>query len=57
MLKAMMLSTSQEKAILVTASPHLFDPILWKSLDKGPARKLTVGRPVSCFEAPSAAQR
>lgn len=54
-LKALMLSTSQEKAILLTRAPHLFDPVLLSVLGKETDRKLTVGRQVSCFAVPQAA--
>lgn len=56
-LKVVMLATSQEKGILVTRSPHLFDRILWKSPVKGPERKLEVGRPVTCFEQTASTQK
>ncbi len=53
-LKALMLSTSQEKAVLLTRSAHLFDPVMMSILGKEKDRSLTIGRPVACFEAASA---
>jgi hypothetical protein len=49
-LKAVMLATSQEKAVLVRRSPHLFDPVVMSSLAKEDDRALVVERPISCFE-------
>lgn len=53
-LKALMLSTSQEKALLVRRSPHLFDPVeLRKFGEEKSSRTLIIGRVVTCFD-PSA---
>lgn len=52
-LKALMLATSQEKAILLTRGPHLFDQVMLKELANETGRTLTIGRSVTCFE-PSA---
>jgi len=48
--KALMLSTSQEKALLVNRSAQLFEPVRLSTLGKAMDRKLDVGRTVSCFE-------
>lgn len=54
-LKALMLLTSQEKAILVRRDTHLFDAIRLHDLSEEKGRTLIIGRPVSCFDSAASA--
>lgn len=51
-LKAVFLSTAQDKALLVRRTPNLFDPAAPATLGKerAPARALVFGRVVNCYE-------
>lgn len=53
-IKAIFLSSSQEKALLVSRGKNLFDPVVLKSIGSEPekSRKLEIVRTAKCFELP-----